>query len=201
MIKSSRSNARVVHFVMLVGALIALSFHSMAFELSEADRSQLADGEVLVRTEGKGKDRHVEAAILIDATPAQTWAVMVDCDAAPEFTPNMKRCEILEEDPEGNWNIIEHEVKYSWLTPKTVYRFRADYIEPEHIRFERVSGDLRRLEGDWYLSPWENDEKVLVTYSVILDPGMLVPNFMARRALRKDLPDVLKALRTRVEIN
>ena len=60
-----------------------------------------------------------------------------------------------------------------------------------------MRGSLQRLDGTWWLEPLAPD-KTLVFYSVDLDPGFLVPQFLVRRALRKDLPKVLAALRNRV---
>lgn len=170
-----------------------------AADLTPEDWEALHAGEVIVETQKIDGKRRVEAAILIDNSAEDIWRVMLDCDAAPDFVPNMRRCTVLESAEDGSWQIIEHEVKYGWIAPKTVYRFKADYIPQRHIHFERVSGDLRHLVGDWRLEQIGAEKaSVLISYSVFIDPGILVPGFMTRRALRHDLPDVMNALRDRV---
>ncbi|MEL7487434.1 MAG: SRPBCC family protein [Pseudomonadota bacterium] len=182
-----------------VSMLALLTTPASAFDLTAEDMAALQRGDVLVRTVKSENGRRVEAAIEIENTTAAIWSVMTDCAAAPRFVPNLQRCEVTDSAADGAWEIIEHEVKYSWIAPKTVYRFRADYEAERHIRIERISGDLRRLEGDWRLTPSADDESVIVTYSVNLEPGVPVPGFIVRRALRKDVPAVLEALREQVK--
>jgi len=172
---------------------------AIAAELTDDDWERLKAGEVIIDTQKLDGKRRVEAAIVIDHDVGDIWKVMLDCPNAPKFVPNMRRCEILERADDGSWEIIEHEVKYGWLAPKTIYQFRADYIPQQSIHFERISGDLKHLVGDWTLEPAPGQSSsILVSYSVYIDPGFIVPGFMVRRSLRKDLPGVLRALRRRV---
>jgi len=188
--------SRVLHVCLCACLMVSAAG---AMELSDSDWERLHAGDVVVQSRKVGGKRWVEAAILISQTAEDIWRVMLDCAAAPEFVPNLRRCEVLDRADEGSWEIIEHEVKYSWLAPKTIYQFKAEYAFPESIHFERISGDLKHLIGDWRLEA--NDDlggAVLVSYSVYIDPGFFVPGFMVRRSLRKDLPDVMRALRHRV---
>lgn len=170
-----------------------------AADLRDADWKRLNAGDVVVQSEERGGTGRVVAMVLIDRHVTAIWRVMLDCDGAPQFVPNMKRCAVLERAPDESWEIIEHEIKYRWFTPKTVYRFKAEYTPLERVHFERIDGDLRELVGDWVLTPLrDRGHPVLVSYSVFIDPGALVPDFLVRRALRKDLPELMRALRDRV---
>jgi hypothetical protein len=164
-------------------------------------QQRLADGEVIVRPgfdahEGKGR---VYAAVRIRATADVIWNVMTNCEDAPSFVPGLKRCRRLDGAPDGSWEIIEHEVKYSWLLPTVHYVFRADYQRPHRIDFHRVGGDLKDQEGTWRLEEWADASATIVEYEVYLDPGFWVPEALVRHTLRRDLPAVLRALRDRVE--
>lgn len=196
----------------LIGLCSVIFSSAMAIELSEESWKQLARGQVIVMTEKIEGMRRVEAAVLIAQPPETIWQTMLDCASAPEFVPSMQRCTVLKQFPEGEnaepeWQVIEHEVRYGWLAPKTIYQFRADYETHRHISFMRISGDLNELEGDWRLTIVEPNKPevpdhlngfTLVTYSVFIDPGFLVPGFISRGALQNDLPEVMRSLRTRV---
>lgn len=159
-------------------------------------RTRLSAREIIVRSdEAHGR---VSAAVLIAAPSEAIWRVMTDCAQALTFVPGLKVCQRLDGAPDGTWDIIEHEVKYSRILPRTRYVFRADYARPHRIRFERVSGDLKEQEGQWILEP-QPGAATLVVYEIHLDPGFFVPQRVVRRALRKDVPALLTALRTRVE--
>ena len=146
-------------------------------------------------SEGVQKGR-VQAAILIKSPARQIWKVMNDCDGAPEFVPGLRNCKILQHNDHSD--VIEHRVKFAWLLPTLTYVFRAEYQEFGRIEFRKVGGELRELEGTWILKPVNNGQETHVIYSVYLDPGFFVPQWLVRHLLRGDLPDLLKALRNRV---
>ena len=81
--------------------------------------------------------------------------------------------------------------------PKLTYEFRASYDHPSRVSIERVSGDLRVLRGSWVLQG--DGDETIAHYVVDLAPGFWVPHWIVRVALRRDLPKMLRALRTRAE--
>ena len=185
----------------IVAALSVTAQAGAAFPiapLSSEDEEKLRAGEIIIHARKDGKLRRVETGILLNHSIEDVWAIMRDCESAPEFVPNMRDCDIIERSPDGATDIIEHQVKYGWIAPKTTYRFRADYTHHERIHFERTSGDLKHLEGEWLLEPADPEgNSVFVRYAVHIDPGFFVPGFVVRRALKKDLPKAMHALRER----
>jgi ribosome-associated toxin RatA of RatAB toxin-antitoxin module len=168
-------------------------------DLTEEERQQVERGEVVVRSRA-GENRsagRVWAAVAVAAPVATVWDVMIDVEHAPEFVPGLRRARRLER--HESHEIIEHTVKYLWLLPEFTYRFRADYERPERIVFRRVSGDLRALEGEWTLRASADGKGTIVTYSVHLDPGFLVPQWAVRKSLQHNLPAVLRAVRERAQ--
>jgi ribosome-associated toxin RatA of RatAB toxin-antitoxin module len=162
------------------------------------DYGRLSRGEVVVSTDPAGRShRTVQAAILLDAPAERIWDVMVDCEGAPEFVPGLRECTVVERG--DGWEVLQHRVRISSLLPQVTYRFRATYRRPERIDFVRIRGDLKAMEGSWTLVPVEDGRRTVVRYSVYLDPGFLAPQWLVRQALRHDLPELLRALRRRVE--
>jgi ribosome-associated toxin RatA of RatAB toxin-antitoxin module len=182
----------VISLQVMAGLVLASS------DLTGAQLLQLENGDVLVavsHAEGSPKGT-VEATILIDASAERIWQIMVNCSEIPTFVPGVKDCQVLASGE--NWEIIRHDVKWMWLFPKLSYVFRARYQQNRQINFARIEGDLRDMRGSWRLTPLPNSGQTLVRYRVFLDPGFWVPQWIVRNSLKRDLPAVLTALRTKV---
>ena len=166
--------------------------------LSESQLLQLKGGAVLVAVQQADEPSKgmVEATILIDAPAESIWQIMVNCDEIPTFVPGLKACRVLAAGE--NWEIIRHEVKWIWFLPRLSYVFRAIYQHNRQIDFVKIEGDLREMKGTWRLTPLNETGQTIVRYSVYLDPGFFVPQFIVRQSLKADLPAVLTALRTEV---
>ena len=166
--------------------------------LSESQLLQLKSGAVLVDVKQADEPSKgmVEATILIDAPAESIWQIMVNCHEIPTFVPGLKSCRVLAGGE--NWEIIRHEVKWIWFLPRLSYVFRTVYQHNRQIDFVKIEGDLREMKGSWRLTPLNETGQTIVRYSVYLDPGFFVPQWVVRRSLRADLPAVLTALRTEV---
>jgi ribosome-associated toxin RatA of RatAB toxin-antitoxin module len=163
----------------------------------ELDR--LRRGEVLIRALPASEATRdvVQASVLIGAPAERVWNVMNDCDRATRFMPGLKACKVLEQNKEGE--VIEHRVRYSWLFPEVTYSFQARYDPVKKVNFHRLSGDLKEFRGSWKLEPLDAGQKTLVFYSVYIDPGFFIPRGVITYLLRRDLPDMMTALREEVQ--
>jgi hypothetical protein len=57
---------------------------------------------------------------------------------------------------------------------------------------------LKEIEGSWVLESMRDGNQTIVVYSVYLDPGFFIPQWLVNFTLRGDLPDLMKAIRDRV---
>ena len=166
-------------------------------------QQRLAAGEVVVQSATasapSGPRGGVRAAVRIRAPAATIWSVITDCRQTLLFVPGLRRCRSVARAPDGRWEDIEHEVRYSWFFPTVRYVFRADYDPPYRIDFRRISGDLKEEEGTWRLTPSADGSATVVEYEMYLDPGFWIPQVLVARSLRKDLPAALLRLRVCVE--
>ena len=164
---------------------------------------RLAAGEVVVQAAAAADpDRpraRVRAAVLIRAKPEAVWAVLIDCREALGFVPGLRLCRRVDGAPDGRWQDIEQEIRYSWFLPGVHNVLRADCDRPRRIDFHRISGDLKQEEGTWVLTPTADGTATMVEYEMYLDPGFWIPQVLVNRTLRKDLPAALAGLRERVE--
>jgi uncharacterized membrane protein len=147
---------------------------------------------VEVKPDGDGSSGAILAAIDVAAPQATVWAVMTDCDLAPKMVANLKSCRILERDPQGRWDIRE-EVTMTTFLPSVRTVYREDFEPIRRMSFRRTGGDLKVLEGEWRLEP--HGDQVRVTYEARVAAPFSVPGWVARLALRHDVPMALLALR------
>ncbi|HEX2817130.1 MAG TPA: SRPBCC family protein [Phenylobacterium sp.] len=179
--------------LLLIAALLA-STPARAFDLPERAQAQLDRGRpyVEVRPDADGSSGVIFAAIDVAAPQGVVWSVMTDCDLATKMVANLKSCRILERDPQGRWDIRE-EVTGSTFTPSVRTVYREDFEPIRRMSFRRTGGDLKLFEGEWRLEP--HGDRVRVTYEARVAAPFSVPGWVARLALRHDVPMALLALR------
>ncbi len=190
---------------MLACALVLL--HPAAAAQSEwvadpAIQQRLAAGEVVVAASDIDPSRprgRVRAAVRIKAPPEAIWSIVTDCRQALAFIPGLKDCRRIDGAPDGSWQDVEHEVRFSWLLPSVRYAFHAVYDRPHRIDFYRISGDLKQEEGTWLLTRTADGRGTVVEYEVYVDAGFWIPHALVTRSLRKDIPAVLTGLRACAE--
>jgi Polyketide cyclase / dehydrase and lipid transport len=181
----------------LLAALVLTTFaadRACAVELPDEARAQLDSGRpfVAVSPGADGSSGVILAAIDVAAPQAAVFSVMTDCDLAPKMVANLKSCRILERDPQGRWDIRE-EVSKRTFAPSVRTVYREDFEPPRAMVFHRTGGDLKLFEGSWTLEP--HGDRVRVIYEARVAAPFAVPGWVARLALRHDVPMALLALR------
>jgi carbon monoxide dehydrogenase subunit G len=176
-----------------IAALVAAS-SAGAMELPPGAQAALDHGRPYaeVKPSADGSSGVIRAAIDIAAPPEVIWSVMTDCDLAPKMVANLKSCRILDRDPRGRWDVREQISKMTFV-PSVRSVFREDFEPPNRLTFHQVGGDLKVLEGEWRLTP--HGETTQVTYEAHVAAPFSVPGWLARLALRHDVPMALLALR------
>jgi ribosome-associated toxin RatA of RatAB toxin-antitoxin module len=161
------------------------------------ESAQQGDIEVAVSLDAAEQSGSATATIKIHARRQVVWSLITSCAEELNMVPGLVGCEVLETAPDKSWQRIRHVMNYSWYLPRLTFEVRASYDEPSRVSVERISGDLRVLRGSWRLQGAGDD--TIAHYTVDLAPGFWVPHWMVRSALRRDLPKMLRALRTRAE--
>jgi hypothetical protein len=161
------------------------------------ESAQHGDIEVAVSLDAAEQSGSASASVRIHARREVVWSLITSCTEALHLVPGLVACEVMETAPDRSWQRIRHVMDYSWYTPKLHYEIRASYDRPSRVSIERISGDLRVLRGSWALQ--SDGEGTVAHYAVDLAPGFWVPRWVVRAALRRDLPKMLRALRTRAE--
>lgn len=184
----------------LVLSCVATQFVSpvRAMPLAPDDLQRLAAGETIIRVEPADSpaDGRVFAAINIAAPMARVWQILFECANAPIILPNLTYCGVLEIGPGHAWDVREHRVRWLSMMPEIRSQFRSDYVVGKSIRFTRVGGDMRALDGEWRLFPLDGGRATQLTYDATVGFGALIPGFMIRNSLQKDVPGFLAAIRS-----
>jgi hypothetical protein len=161
------------------------------------ESAQHGDIDVAVALDAAEQSGTATATVRIHARREVVWSLITSCAEALHLVPGLVACEVRETAPDRSWQRIRHVLDYSWYVPKLTYEIRASYDQPSRVSIERVSGDLRTLRGSWVLESAGDD--TIARYAVDLAPGFWVPHWIVRAALKRDLPKMLRALRTRAE--
>jgi hypothetical protein len=162
-----------------------------------AEASSNSDIEVSVVLDPAEQNGTASATVRIHARRETVWSLITSCPESLRMVPGLEVCDVLETAPDRSWQKIRHVMNYSWFVPKLTYVIRANYDPPSKVSIEELTGDLRSLRGSWELK--RDGEYTIAHYTVDLSPGFWVPHWIVRSALRKDLPKMLRALRSRAE--
>jgi carbon monoxide dehydrogenase subunit G len=178
----------------LLIALLLAPAVARAAELSPRDQAALDGGRpvVEVRADPDGESGLIRAAIDVAAPPEAVFQVITDCDLAPRMVASLKSCRVVERDPAGHWDVRE-EISKMTFVPSVRNVFRSDYEPPGHVRFHRTGGELRVFEGVWRIEPHGAGSRVF--YENRVSTPFRVPGYLARIALRIEVPQALQALR------
>lgn len=178
------------HLVLLA---LLLPTPALAFDVPARAEAVLAKGQPFVEVSAAADGASLVQGAIDIAAPAEViWATVTDCEHAPEMSPNLKSCRVLQRAPDGRWEVREQITK-AGLLPALRNVMRAEYDRPRSIRFRRVEGDLRVLEGEWRLTPRPGG--VRVTYESRIGAPFKIPGTLARMALRREVPVNLSILR------
>jgi Polyketide cyclase / dehydrase and lipid transport len=162
-----------------------------------ADVSAGNDIAISVSLDPAEQTGSASATVRIHASRETVWSLITSCPESVRMVPGLEICDVLETAQDQSWQKIRHVMNYSWYVPKLTYVIRATYDRPSMVTIERISGDLRTLRGSWELT--SDGDYTIAHYAVDLAPGFWVPNWIVRTVLRKDLPRMLRALRSRAE--
>jgi ribosome-associated toxin RatA of RatAB toxin-antitoxin module len=192
----SKSDYAVRPSLLLALCLLLVNVPSFAATLAQ-EAEQHGDIEVAVTLDSAEQTGRASATVRIRARPEVVWSLITNCTEALKLVPGLVGCDVLETAPDSSWQRIRQVVDYSWYVRKLTYEVIMRPDKPANVSIERVSGDLRSLKASWSLK--SDGDYTVAHYAIDLAPGFWVPQWLVRVALRRDLPKMLRALRTRAE--
>ncbi|QRN94077.1 SRPBCC family protein [Archangium violaceum] len=166
---------------------------------------------VLARTPEGGSVAEVKATALVDAPPQDVWRVIRDYPNYKKTMPYTEESRVLSSEQDGKVIVFhclvnaplvdkrdfiirivdESDWKDGKGFLKTTWTLATEGLPPEREGVVRV----KLNKGYWLLEPREEGKKTFVTYYLYTDPGGSLPRWIADRANKTSVPDVLRAVR------
>lgn len=177
----------------LVCALLFGAFAPSAVAaVPAAEMSRLKAGEFEIEEVPVSEGGAVEARLFVAAPPAVARQVMWKHEDYPQFMPRCKWVKVHER--KGNVHVVEIA---GGQGPVTVSYTMERRLEPDRITWKTLKGDVRRNDGFWRFEAVPGG--TLLTYHIQVVPHGPVPGKVVAFLQKQALPEMLKAVRTRIE--
>lgn len=135
-------------------------------------------------------------SVVINASPDAIMAVILDLEAYPEWSDDIKKVEVLSRDDRERPLEVAFDVDAR--VARVEYTLRYDHAMDNGVTWSLVEGEvLDQLDGSYVLAP--QGDTTEVTYALEVDIAMPVPGFLKKRAAKTILDTGLKGLKRRVE--
>lgn len=155
------------------------------------------NAEPVVAVTRSGERYQVNVRMDVAGSRALVWRVLTDYENLPRFVPGMQSSRIVS--GRGEPLLLEQKgesgVLFFKLTTTTVSRI-LETPESE-IRFELVSGNLKRMQGSWALSP--HDHGTSVGYRAELVPEFAVPPLIGPAAMAQNVKAMVEGVVREIE--
>lgn len=165
--------------------------------------AKLNRGEVVVGLKCVGSQKFVTGRIIIDQPPDKVWPIMVNpFEFRGRIAPRVKGVEVVTD--QANLSVLKMTLDTAPIPflPQLAYTVESRYQQTEkggRIEFKRIAGTLKDFRGFWDMSPADGGAKTELTYSMYIDPGFFVPQWIVREGVKGELPRTLLALKKRIK--
>ncbi len=160
--------------------------------------ARLRNGEILVANIHTGEPGGAaRAQILMHSDLQELWVYIASCDSVFKYVKGLRQCELLgvEHGLNSDTTKLHQVVKKSWVIPMIDYIIEVRRQPPDRIDFNLIEGNLKALEGGWRFNVLPDEQGIVVTHEVRVQPDFPTPRWLIRRSMRKDVPDMLACLR------
>jgi ribosome-associated toxin RatA of RatAB toxin-antitoxin module len=132
--------------------------------LTSQEQAILRQGRVLLT----GDDGNYTARVRANGSVETAWAVLTDYNGFANFLPGVESSQLLESS--GNSRTFEqvNVVRIFPITHRERTVISATETYPSKISFSQVEGDLKTLQGAWYVTG--AGSQVMITHQVMVEP-------------------------------
>jgi len=135
---------------------------------------------------------HVSAAFIVGTDVPTAWAVLTDYDRLAEFLPDLEASRVVSAASEPLRVAQRGRAGFGFLHFDIDVVLALEATPMSRLQFQEAGGSLRRMRGEWRLSPVP--AAVTVTYRAEIEPGFWVPPLIGTALVRRDVRRQLVAL-------
>lgn len=181
--------------ILVLMTLVSTRYSQAAsINLGDEELARLTRGEILlqiVKDDKPGAAARVTA--LFHTNSQAVWDIIGYCKYEFIYMRGLKACEML--DGDQFHMTMRHRIRNSWYTPTLDFTFEANREPGGDGEAHLIDGDLKILKGRWMLSPVANENSVIVVHEIRIQPKLPAPEWLVRRNLQRDLPDMMACIR------
>ncbi|MDZ4269733.1 MAG: SRPBCC family protein [Mycobacterium sp.] len=132
--------------------------------------------------------------VLIEATPEEVMAVLLDMESLTEWSSAHQEIDILERDAAGRPSRVRQVVKIVGVSDEQVLEYT---IEDDGVSWTLVSSKQQRAQSGRYTLTPQGDSSTLVRFELTVDLLMPLPGFLIRKGAQGLMDTATKGLRKR----
>jgi Polyketide cyclase / dehydrase and lipid transport len=180
------------HTILWVSLLLALS-SAIAVADNERDWEALFQGAVLVEAVENGAGLPgLRAMFVVPASRERIWAVLLDYKNFPDIFAGIDKIQVLAHDAFG----ATIEFWIDAVVKKYHYVVYRHYEKPGwRLTWQRLSGDLQRLDGSWEIRDTPERGAHLLVYESYVQVGGIIPMSLVRRSAMQKAREMGQRLR------
>lgn len=149
-----------------------------------------AHAEARVSVDADATRIRVEAQIATTVNRDLAWQVLSDYNHWAEFIPDMQLSRVVSKP--GEPLLVEQRGVIPWLPNFPLVVIASVQETPKKgLRFQRVAGNIRAIEGEWQIHGWR---KVRLVYRSTVEPGFPIPPQMSIEIFKQDAKAKLEAM-------
>lgn len=133
--------------------------------LTSQEQAALRQGRVLI----SGDEGNYTARVMASGSIDTAWAVLTDYDNFSSFLPGVESSQLI--DSNGNQRTFEqvNVIRIFPITHRERIVISAAETYPANITFSQLDGDLKKLQGAWYVTG--AGDRVMITHQVLVEPA------------------------------
>ena len=152
--------------------------------------------------------REIKAVCVIGMPAKRIWDTLADIDHYTEFMPYVEKAFIVSRFDGGHYEYQlidpplvderDYTVKVTLEVDEAAGRFKRSWA-PANDKGPKKPEDVVRVEinqGYWQIIA-KGPDSAEVTYYLYTDPGGSIPNWIANKANKTSVPDLMRAVRSR----